>query len=115
MSYEQDFLISLLITLAIEIPVAIVIIRFLYKHKDIRIPAIVFTGLLATSLTLPYLWFILPIYNFNKNVYVILGEILVMIVEAIIYKQLLKIKWSEAIITSLLANLSSVTLGRLFQ
>ncbi|MCX6719071.1 MAG: hypothetical protein NTZ38_01705, partial [Candidatus Taylorbacteria bacterium] len=113
--YEQEFLISLLITLAIEIPVAIVIVRYLYKHKDIKIVAIVFAGLLASGLTLPYLWFILPIYIFNKNTYVILGEVLVMIIEAIIYKQLLKIKWSEAVVTSLLANLSSVTLGRLFQ
>lgn len=115
MSYEYEFLISLLITIAIEVPVVLLIIRRLYKLKEIEVKKILIVALLSSSLTLPYLWFILPLYFLDRSTYVIVGETLVIIVEAVIYKKLLKLKWSEAIVTSLTANLASVTIGQVFQ
>ena len=55
MSYEQQFLFALLLTLIIEIPVAILVLKALYKRREISIPKIILIGFLASALTLPYL------------------------------------------------------------
>jgi len=66
---------------------------------------------MATASTLPYLWFILPFYIFNKTIYVIIGELLVVIIESIIYNRLLNIKPSKSFKISLMANASSFLFG----
>lgn len=111
MSYEQKFLFSLLLTLVVEIPVAVFLVKFFYKHREIKISRIVLAGIVSSALTLPYFWFILPAYIPSRNLVIFLGEFLIVFIEAIIYKQFLGLKPSEAFIVSLLANMSSVFLG----
>lgn len=113
MSYEVEFLYALLLTLIIEVPLILVIIKYLYKKLEIRIPQIIFISALASILTLPYLWFIFPAFIFNRGYYIFWGELFAVLVEAIIYKQLFKIKLREALIISLLANAGSFFLGKL--
>ena len=112
MLYEQTFLFSLFLTLAIEIPVVLFILRFLRKDK-IKITKLIFVAFLASALTLPYFWFILPFYLPAGKIYVFLGETLIIIVEAIVYQQLLELKWTKALALSLIAN-SASALGGLF-
>lgn len=114
MIYEQQFLISLLLTLIIEIPVALLLIKYLYKKTEIKISKIIFAGVVANMLTLPYFWFIAPAFISDRNTYIIIGELSVIIAEAIIYNQLLKLKLSESLVVSLIANISSMLLGLLF-
>ena len=109
--YERNFLYAFLFTQIVEIPVVFILIRRVYKHEEINISKIIFIGFIASALTLPYLWFILPFYIFNKTIYVIIGESLVILVETIIYNQLLKIKLSESFKISLAANASSFLFG----
>ena len=109
--YERNFLYAFLFTQIVEIPVVFILIRRVYKHEEINISKIIFIGFIASALTLPYLWFILPFYIFNKTIYVIIGESLVVLVETIIYNQLLKIKLSESFKISLAANASSFLFG----
>jgi len=113
MLYEQKFLFSLLLTLIIEIPVVFVFVRHFYRHKEIEISKIVFISFLASALTLPYFWFILPAYVFSRSIYIIVGESLVILAETVIYNQLLKLKLSESFVISLAANGSSILLGLL--
>jgi hypothetical protein len=61
MSYQTQFLISLLITLAVEIPVAVILVRCFFKEK-IKSLQVVGISVLATALTIPYLWFIFNAY-----------------------------------------------------
>lgn len=114
MIYEQQFLFSLLLTLIIEIPAACLVIKYLYKKTEIKISKIIFVGFAANALTLPYFWFITPAFIPDRNTYIVTGELLVIIVEAIIYNQLLKLKLPEALAVSLVANGSSMLLGLLF-
>jgi hypothetical protein len=109
--YEQKFLLALLLTLVVEISLADVIIRFLFKRREITILKIVFAGFVASVLTLPYLWFILPFYVSNMVLYVFCDELLVILVEAIIYNQFLKLKLPQSFVVSLIANVASVLLG----
>lgn len=115
MSYEQNFLFSLLLTLIVEIPAAVILIKYFFKDKEIKISKIVFTGFIASTLTLPYFWLILPIYISNRGLYIFIGEASIILIEAIIYNQFLKSKLPKAFVVSLIANIASILLGLTIQ
>ena len=111
MLYEQKFLFSLFLTLIVEIPIALFLVKYLYKHKEIKISKIVFVGIIASALTLPYFWFILPVYVSSRSLYIFIGEILIIFIETIIYNQFLELKLPKAFVVSLVANIASILLG----
>ena len=111
MLYEQKFLFSLLLTSIVEIPIAVFLVKYFYKHKEIKISKIVFTGFIASILTLPYFWLILPIYISNRGLYIFIGEASIIFIEAIIYNQFLKLSLPKAFVVSLIANIASIFLG----
>ena len=115
MSYEQKFLFSLLLTLIVEIPVAVLLVKYFFKDKEIKISKIVFTGFVASTLTLPYFWLILPFYISNRGLYIFIGEASIIFIEAIIYNQFLKLKLPKAFVVSLIANIASILLGLMIQ
>jgi len=115
MLYDQKFLFSLLLTLIVEIPIAVFFVRRFYKYKEIKISKIVFAGLIASVLTLPYFWFVLPVYISSRSLYIFIGEVLIIFIEAIIYNQFLKLKLSNALIVSSVANIASIFLGLIIQ
>ena len=115
MLYDQKFLFSLLLTLIVEIPIAVFFVRRFYKYKEIKISKIVFAGLIASVLTLPYFWFVLPVYISSRSLYIFFGEVLIIIIETIIYNQFLKLKLSNALIVSSVANIASIFLGLIIQ
>jgi len=57
----------------------------------------------------------LPAFVFDRFTYLILGESLVVLIEALIYWKLLKLKPFDSFIVSLLANVVSIVLGFLLQ
>ena len=112
MSYEQNFLCALLFTLVVEVSVVIVLLKYLYRLA-MPISRIIFAGIVASMLTLPYLWFVLPTFIHNWPMFVIFGETAVVLTEAVIYKEFLNLKLTHAFIVSLLSNGASVVLGLL--
>ena len=113
MFYEQKFLFSLLLTLIIEIPIIVLFVKKFYKHKQIPTHKVIFIGAVASTLTLPYLWFVLPAYILDRLLYIAFSEILIIFVEAVIYNQFFKLKLSKALIMSLVANVISMAFGLL--
>lgn len=111
MLYEQKFLLSLLLTLITEIPLSVLLVRIFYKKKEIKISKIIFAGFIASALTLPYFWFVLPFYISNRSVYIFIGEGAIVLLEAFVYYQFLQLKFFKAFIISLIANIVSVLLG----
>jgi hypothetical protein len=111
MAYEQEFLITLVLTLIVEIPVVVLLVKYFFKDKSIKISKIIFAGLIATTLTLPYFWLVLPFFISSRTFYIIIGEILVILVETIIYKQILDTKLLKAFLLSLIANVASIIAG----
>jgi hypothetical protein len=110
MTYETKFLVSLAVTEIIEIPLAVIIIKYLLKLRGVFVSKIIITAFFASAFTLPYLWFVLPPF-IDARLYIIYGESLVILVEALIYNQFLNIKIKNAILISLAANLISYFLG----
>lgn len=110
MVYETKFLISLALTLLIEIPLAVVIVHFIIKLREVSLWQVVFVSFIASALTLPYLWFIVPRYV-DARLYIIYGEIFITLVEGIVYNQLLKINIWKALLLSLVVNMASYYFG----
>ena len=109
MTYEQHFLWSLLVTLLVEVPIACLFVRRAYKKSNTT--DTIFAGIIASSLTLPYFWFILPIFISNRFAYVWIGESVIVLIEAYIYYRILKVSAKQAFVVSLIANVSSVIVG----
>ena len=108
--YETRFLLALVTTWVIEIPVLVALLRYVFRDKALPLTKIIFTGVLCTALTLPYLWFVLPPYV-DAAYYLLIGECLVVLVEAVILNRLLGLGWKRAAICSVLMNAASFFLG----
>jgi hypothetical protein len=110
MIYETKFILSLIVTLIIEIPILFIFIKYFIKPKNISIKKIITVGIIASTLTLPYLWFVLIAY-LPANYYLLIGELFVILIESLIYYQLLNLKLHKAFYVSLIANIFSILVG----
>ncbi|OPX63350.1 MULTISPECIES: hypothetical protein [unclassified Methanoregula] len=110
MLYETRFLLALVTTWCIEIPILFALIRFVLRDKTQPAIRIAGVGALCTALTLPYLWFILPPYV-DAAQYIVVGETLVFLTEAFILNRLLGLKPAAALACSFAMNLASFLLG----
>jgi len=117
--YVHQFLIALPFTLIIELLVLFLLIRiFLDRNKGIKNKNIFIVGGLASILTFPCLWFILPIVTYHGSDffgldYVYVGELMVVIVEAIILNRLLHLSLGKSFVASFVINTASAILGAL--
>lgn len=108
MEFIYYFLLSLLVTELLEFPVVLLFYTLIIKKKPNF--QVIFTALLTSVLTIPYIWFVLPdLITFGN--YILIGEIIVIIVEAIIYYVYLRIPISKSLILSLIANAISYFIG----
>lgn len=109
MSYGIYFLLSLLFTIIVEVPIVFLLLKY---PLNIKRPAkeIVGWSLFANFFSLPYLWFVFPQFT-SSDYYVYIGETLVVIIEALIYRAVLKMNFKKVFIISLVANLASYLVG----
>jgi hypothetical protein len=116
MLYEYKFLISLAFTLFVEVSLLFILIKFFFKRKNKRItnPQLLFTGFLGSFATLPYLWFILPLFINTRAHYILFGEISVILMESFIIRFMLRIDYKKSLVISLICNLASFLLGLIF-
>lgn len=108
MFYEIQFLIALGLTTVLEV-FAVVLLRYFFFRK-IGLGKTVFVTVIASILTLPYLWFIFPAFLSDLS-YEIFGELFVFVVELFLYFILLDLKFFQAVILSLVANVFSYLFG----
>jgi hypothetical protein len=110
MLYETRFLLALVTTWVIEIPVLVVLVRFVFRDRTLPLLRILFTGLLCTALTLPYLWFVLPPFV-DAAYYPLIGEGLVVAIEAVVVNRILGVDAKRSLACSLVMNAVSFVLG----
>lgn len=114
-SYELDFLLSLVLSLSLELATLLVLARFSYFQDFIQKGTLflIFTGTIATSLTLPYLWFVLPAFFTERWTYLLFGEIAVTILESLVFMHLLERSFIKAFLASVICNSFSYSFGLL--
>lgn len=102
-----NFLVAYLFTIFIE---TLVIYLLLRKKYDWKI--IVRNGIIGSSITLPFVWFVFPLLNVQWIIFVLVSETWAFGGETILYKHLFKgIGLKEAMVISFLANLVSFVIG----
>jgi len=114
MQYEYLFLFSLFLTLIIEIPILFLIVKYIFKIK-VKNSLLLFSGFFASFATLPYIWFIFPLFLKTYFSYTILGELIVFLLESIILYFMLNLNIKKALIASFICNFISFTLGLIIQ
>jgi len=107
---ETQFLFALLITWLVEIPILWFFVRTVLKRNNVPVTQIIFTGILASALTLPYLWFVLPQY-IGATYYLLMGELFVIAVESVILNQILRTRPGLSIALSAVMNAASFVVG----
>ena len=115
LTYVHQFILNWLFTLLVEIPALIVIGRYLFKipHEKISLSWLILGGIFASTMTIPWVWFIFPVFFYNSMaVAIAIGEIFAFAVEAIFYVFAFKVSVRQAVVISFIANASSFLLGQ---
>jgi hypothetical protein len=109
------FLKALLLTIAIETLVLFVLIRFWLKIPKTALSnaLLIFAGIYCSATTLPYLWLVLPCFLHSYGVFLVIGETLVFLVEAVFYYFVLKTGVVQSLAISFLCNVASLAAGLL--
>jgi len=115
MEYEMNFLKALLFTISIETAVLFVLFKLYYKSLKVKNWLLLITGIFTSFSTLPYLWFIFPIFIHSKLWYIIISELSAILVESVIILGLLKISYTRSLIVSVACNMSSFLIGLLIK
>lgn len=115
MNYEISFIKALIITILIECTILFILSYTLFKKQQLKSTSILLTGFFASFATLPYFWFILPIFIQNKIQYTISSEILAVVIETFLIHGFLKTTLKQSFIISLICNSISFGIGLLIQ
>lgn len=102
--------IALLISLAIEIPIVLLLTYFLQRFSSfIELLAMFALACGATLLTHPMAWTSnqIIIFYLLSPVRIILIEAIVILIEGFLYSQVLNLGWKKGLYLSLVANLAS--------
>lgn len=113
MVYEISFLKALLLTIFIETSVLFLLFKVFFKTLNTSNWLLLLTGIVPTLATLPYLWFILPLFLKTKLGYVTGSEVSAILIESVIILGLLRINYTKAFLVSLICNTSSFLIGLL--
>ncbi|MBN1494603.1 hypothetical protein JW911_02580 [Candidatus Peregrinibacteria bacterium] len=114
MLYELAFLKALALTIVLECLTAALLKKYFggrLKINSVSYIQLLILVALASALTLPYAWFILPAFVKSGITYILAAEILVTLAEAAFYWFTLKLRISSAIILSVAANAFSWFIG----
>jgi hypothetical protein len=101
------FLIARLTTILIETIVLFAIAKLFRKNDQISNWRLLLIWILASTITLPLLRFVLPLLVTDEIIYMTVWELLVTLIEIFIIKYGLKVSRGKAILASIICNLCS--------
>lgn len=108
-----NFLEALLITIGIETLILFLFFKTIYRKLKIRNILLLVTGITASLFTLPYVWFVFPVFIHHRIPYLIVSESFAVIIESFLIYKLLKIEYKKAFLVSLICNVISFSIGLL--
>ena len=89
------------------------IVRLAWKkqNSDVSNASLIFLGIFCQIATLPYLWFLFPLFIHSRILFTISGEISVALGEAVIYLFFLKVGLKRSLMLSFFCNAVSFLAG----
>ena len=113
--YEYHFLKALCLTITVETTVIVLLCRYMFKSR-FSWTTLLFAGIFPSFATLPYVWFIFPLFfPHNYNAGILFSEITVTLIETLLLYMILKPSWREVFILSVAANATSFGIGWILQ
>lgn len=107
------FCIAWILTILIETLVLFAIVKLFFKKDNVSNLRILVVWVLASTVTLPLLRFVIPLFITDGMWYAVIWELVVTLIEVFIIKYWLKVSRWKAILASVVCNLCSYTLGLL--
>lgn len=104
------FWIAWILTILIETIVLFIITKLFRKKDQISNKRLILIWILASTITLPLLRFVLPLFIMDGTWYTVIWELIVTLIEVFIIKYWLKISRGKAILASIVCNLCSYLL-----
>ena len=119
LDFVYSFFGSLALTLVVE-TVILCALSWWLLGKDVitrlGYGRIILVSLLASSLTLPYVWFVFPVIIYWSNgLALALSELYAFVIEAILYKFIFRVPLWRALLLSLLCNVGSFVIGAIIK
>jgi hypothetical protein len=114
-AYETQFLIALLITLAVETSLLLLVVRLMFRLPAAQLGSgvILFAGILASSATLPYVWFVVPAFIGSYRPFVVVSEGLVLVAETVMLMFILRLRIGRALAAAAICNVTSFAIGEI--
>ncbi len=115
--YEIKFLYALLLTIILETCALYLGLRYVFKVKNAQttIKVILFTGILCSAATLPYVWFLFPAFIKNFILFTGLAEIFAITIESLMIYFIIKLSYKKSLALSIICNAFSYLLGEVFK
>jgi hypothetical protein len=110
----MSYLVALALTLAIELPIYLALLRLSLKVPPGRA---LFLALAGNLLTHPLVWFVTPIvpsHVVDYDLALTAAEVLAMITEALVLRMGIRQRFSRLLIVSFAANAASLLVGSAF-
>ena len=103
----MDFITAYLLTITIE---TTMIYYLLNRHY--KVERIVKNSVIASSITLPFVWFFFPNLGFSWQIFFIISETFAILIEGLFYHlEFRELGWKHAFFVSALCNLTSSITG----
>lgn len=102
---------AFMFTFCVELIAMLLLIRLGYRSRTPGAVRIGLTVLLGQTATLPILWYLMTQFALMGTAIFLAAEAFAIVVEGAIYKPLLKMTWTGAMLASLLCNAISVLVG----
>jgi hypothetical protein len=107
----RNFIKALLLTILIETIVLFLLFKTVYRRCQIKNRLLLIAGVVLSCATLPYVWFVLPVFIKPTLIYVLISESSVILIESVFMYLLLKIDYKKAILVSTICNAASFLIG----
>lgn len=112
--FTHSFLIALVLTVVVETIILFFLIRKIFKinFKRINNKILLFAGICASVLTIPYVWYVVPVLIWwSVPLAIFTAEIFVLVFEALFYKVFLNLDYKKSFLISFVCNLASYLIG----
>ena len=107
------FLAYLALTIGLETVVLFVVGRQFMGWTRAEVPSrfLVLAGITCSLTTYPYLWFVLPVILGDYVTTHVVGESIIILVEAVIMQGMLRVSWKHSLAASTACNGTTIVIG----
>jgi hypothetical protein len=113
--YILLFFRALVVTITIETAVLFVFLFLRRRRSRNLVIRVLVAGIVASSVTLPFVWFVFPAIIENRTLFLAVAELFAFVAEAPIIRGMVKTTWLEAAMASFCANGVSFISGLLLR